>query len=134
MASYVLDTNVVAALMRGEGETEDRLLREKPNEVYLVQPVIAEVEYCLARLPRSRRRSELAKRFSLLAGLLPRAHWSDEVSQSFGSVKAELERLGQRIEDFDVAIAAHAIAIDATLATRNIAHFNRVSRLECESW
>ena len=64
MASYILDTNVVAALMRGEGETEDRLLREKPNDVYLVQPVIAEVEYGLARLPRSRRRSELAKRFS----------------------------------------------------------------------
>ena len=134
MASYVLDTNVVAALMRGEGEAEERLLHQRPNEVYLVQPVIAEVEYGLARLPRSRRRSELAKRFSLLAAVLPRAHWSDEVSQSFGSVKAELERLGQRIEDFDVAIAAHAIALDATLATRNIAHFKRVPRLECETW
>jgi tRNA(fMet)-specific endonuclease VapC len=134
MASYVLDTNVVAALMRGEGETEDRLLREKPNEVISSSRSWPKWNNTLARLPRSRRRSELAKRFSLLAGLLPRAHWSDEVSHSFGSVKAELERLGQRIEDFDVAIAAHAIALDATLATRNLAHSNRVSRLECESW
>jgi len=134
MASYVLDTNVVSALMRGDGEVEERLLRQQPNEVYLVQPVVAELEYGLARLPRSRRRSQLAKRFSLLAGVLPRAHWSDEVSRSFGSVKSELERIGRRIEDFDVAIAAHAIALDATLATRNLAHFSRVPQLECESW
>jgi tRNA(fMet)-specific endonuclease VapC len=134
MAAYVLDTNVVSALMRGDHEVEDRLLRQKPNEVYLVQPVVAEVEYGLARLPPSRRRSALTKRFSLIAGMLPRAHWSDEVSQSFGSVKSELERLGQRIEDFDIAIAAHAIAFDATLATRNLAHFGRVPRLACESW
>ena len=34
---------------------------------------------------------------------------SDEVSQAFGTIKARLERAGQRIEDFDVAVAAHAV-------------------------
>ena len=58
-SSYVLDTNVVSALMRGERDVEERLLRQQPNEVFLVQPVVAEVEYGLARLPRSRKRSEL---------------------------------------------------------------------------
>ena len=134
MAGYIVDTNVVSALMGGEDVVQERLLRERPNSVYLVQPVVAEVEYGLARMPNSRRRSALARRFRLLADLLPRAPWSDEVSQKFGLVKSELERLGRRIEDFDVAIAAHAIALDAILVTRNITHFKRVPRLTCELW
>jgi predicted nucleic acid-binding protein len=121
MASYVLDTNVVSALMRGDSAAEERLLRESPTSVYLTQPVIAEVRYGLARLPRSRRRAELTDRFELLASGLPRLDWSDEVSARFGALKAALEVSGARLEDFDLAIAAHALAVRAKLrATSSI--------------
>lgn len=134
MASYVLDTNIVSALMRGERNVQERLLRERPASVYLVQPVIAEVRYGLARLPRSRRRAALTERFELLAGALSRTNWSDEVSAHYGSVKAALELQGERLEDFDVAIAAHALSLGATLVTRNVKHFSRISDLKSESW
>lgn len=88
MASYLLDTNIVSALMRGEPKVQERLLQENPGSVYLAQPVIAEVRYGLARLPRSRRRAVLADRFELIAGALPRANWYDEVSARYGTVKA----------------------------------------------
>lgn len=134
MTSYVLDANIVSALMRGETETEERLLRESPTAVYLTQPVIAEIHYGLARLPRSRRRDGLTNRFELLVRALPRASWTDEVSARYGTVKAALETAGIRIEDFDVAIAAHALALGAVLATRNLKHFSRISELEVEGW
>ena len=51
---------------------------------------------------------------------------TDAVSQSFGSIKATLERRGTRIEDVDAAIAAHALALDATLVTANVDHMIRV--------
>jgi len=134
MTSYLLDTNIVSALMRGERAVEERLLKESPGSVYLAQPVIAEVRYGLARLPASRRRTALAERFELLAEVLPRANWSDEVSTHYGPVKAALELQGERLEDFDVAIAAHALVLDATLATRNTKHFSRIPDLKTESW
>lgn len=56
------------------------------------------------------------------------------MSERFGLVKAALERRGQRIEDFDAAIAAHALAEDAVLVTANAAHMLRVSGLKIEDW
>jgi predicted nucleic acid-binding protein len=31
-----------------------------------------------------------------------------------------------RLEDFDVTVAAHAVALDATLVTDNVTHMKRV--------
>ena len=47
-------------------------------------------------------------------------------------IKASLERKGLRIEDFDVAIAAHALANDATLVTGNVKHMAGVTELKLE--
>ena len=62
------------------------------------------------------------------------AEWTDEVSQMFGRIKATLERRGTQTEDFDAAIAAHALALDATLVTANVNHMIRVPGLRVEDW
>jgi len=102
--------------------------------VVVPQPVLAEVAYGIARLPASRRRESLAGRFELLSGELARIEWTDAVSEAFGRIKAVLEKRGQRIEDVDVAIAAHAAASGATLVTANLRQMARVPGLKVESW
>jgi tRNA(fMet)-specific endonuclease VapC len=96
--------------------------------------VLAEIAYGLERLPSSKRRAALQSRFELLAAELSRAAWTDEVSAAFGRIKAALERRGQRIEDFDAAIAAHAVATGATLVTANLGQLTRVPGLRVEDW
>jgi tRNA(fMet)-specific endonuclease VapC len=132
--TYILDTNAVSALMKGDAAMLDRLAMFGPAEVAIPQPVLAEIAYGLERLPRSRRRSALQARFDLVCAEIPRAEWTDAVSQAYGSVKATLERRGTRIEDFDAAIAAHALAVDATRVTANRDHMIRVRRLRIEDW
>jgi tRNA(fMet)-specific endonuclease VapC len=95
---------------------------------------VAEIEYGLSRLPPSKRRDRLRQRFDLFLGELPRADWSDEVSRAFGRAKADLEQQGVRIEDFDVAVAAHALAAEGILITDNVDHMKRVKGLELENW
>jgi tRNA(fMet)-specific endonuclease VapC len=85
-------------------------------------------------LPSSRRKRELERRLVTLLAALARAEWSDEVSRSFGNLKAELERRGERVDDFDLAIAAHAIVHDAAVVTRNTRHFVRIRSLRVEDW
>jgi len=131
---YILDTNAVSALMRGEEAMLRRLRSVEKPEIGVPQPVLAEIEYGLARLPRSRRRDRLRSRFQLLTEELPRAVWTDDVSVQFGLIKAELERRGTRIEDFDVAIAAHALAHEAVLVTADSSHMTRVRGLVVEDW
>ncbi len=130
----LLDTDTVSALMRGDEVTKSRLLTHRRTEVALPQPVVAEIEYGLARLPASRRRTRLIERWRLVSGELLRVEWTDEVSGAFGRVKAALEREGRPIEDFDIAIAAHAIVHNATLITSNLSYFERITGLAVEDW
>lgn len=131
---FVLDTNVVSALMKGDAGVVARLRRTEKGEVMIPQPVVAEIAYGIERLPRSRRRRVLQDRFDLLLSELPRVPWDDAVSGRFGQVKAALERRGRRIEDFDAAIAAHALAIDGVLVTANTDDMVRILGLRIEDW
>lgn len=131
---YVLDTNAVSALMKGNPAVVERLAATPPAHVAIPQPVVAEIAFGLERLPRSKRRTALQARFDLVCEEIPRAEWTDAVSHMYGRVKATLERQGTRIEDFDAAIAAHALAYDATLVTANIDHMARIPSLRIENW
>jgi tRNA(fMet)-specific endonuclease VapC len=131
---YVLDTNAVSALMKGDANVVQRLKRVPRADVSIPQPVIAEVAYGVARLARSKKREALLSRFDLLRSELGRAVWSDDVSDAFGAIKAELERRGERIEDFDAAVAAHAVAHGSVLVTANVRHMARVPGVEIEDW
>jgi tRNA(fMet)-specific endonuclease VapC len=130
----VLDTNAVSALMKGDPKIIERLKQRSKGEVSVPQPVLAEIAYGIERLPKSKRKAALQERFDLVRSELARSPWSDEVSESFGRIKAALEKKGQRIEDFDAAIAAHALAIGATLITANLDHMTRIPGLTVEDW
>jgi tRNA(fMet)-specific endonuclease VapC len=131
---YVLDTNAVSALMRGEARVIERLKAVARAEVGMPHPVVAEIAYGLQRLPRSKRRDALVSRFAAIKDEIQRLNWSDEVSEAFGAIKAALERRGERVEDFDAAVAAHALVEDAVLVTANVKHMTRVQGLEIEDW
>jgi tRNA(fMet)-specific endonuclease VapC len=52
----------------------------------------------------------------------------------YGRVRHELELAGKPIGAMDLLIAAHALALAATLVTDNLAHFQRISGLSVTSW
>ena len=131
---YVLDTNTLSFAMAGDPAVCESILSRSRTDVLLPQPVVAEVRYGLARLRKSQKRERLTRRFQVFLGELARAAWTDDVSRAFGSIKAELERAGVRLEDMDVAIAAHALALNATLVSDNVAHMGRIPELRIENW
>jgi tRNA(fMet)-specific endonuclease VapC len=120
--------------MKGAPAVVDRLAATEPGDVGIPQPVVAEIAYGIERLPRSKRRRTLQGRFDLICSELQRVEWTDAVSHTYGRIRASLERRGTRIEDFDAAIAAHALALGATLVTSNVDHLARVPGLRVEDW
>lgn len=131
---YLLDTNAVAALMRAEPRALERLLALPRSSVTLPEPVAAEIAFGIARLPSSKKKAALASRWRLFSDQLGRAPWTGRVSTVFGDVKAALEKQGKLIDDFDIAIVAHAIVYEATLVTHNAKHMARVPGLITEDW
>lgn len=52
------------------------------------------------------------------------------IMAEFGKIKADLEIKGERLDDFDLLIAATAIVNNLTLVTRNSKHFKRIKDLK----
>jgi tRNA(fMet)-specific endonuclease VapC len=130
----VLDTMTVSYLMKGDPYAVGRLEACSRTQVGIPQPVVGEIAFGLERMQKSKRKALLEARFRLILSEVLRVEWTDEVSLHFGSVKAFLERSGQPLEDFDIAIAAHALARDATLVSSNLQPMKRIPNLQLESW
>jgi predicted nucleic acid-binding protein len=57
-----------------------------------------------------------------------------ESTQIFGMLKSQMERKGTRLDDFDLAIAATALAHNLILVTNNLNHFKRIAGLKLANW
>lgn len=100
---FVLDTNALSALMKGEPKAVARLLIAcARSDVALPEPVAAEIAYGIARLPVGKKRSLLQARFQFFREELDSASWTSNVSEHFGEVKAALEKRGTLVEALDV--------------------------------
>lgn len=132
---YVLDTTAFSAAMRKDEGLLSLLKSYRPGDIVTVPPVVAEIHYGIERLDSSSKKCLLLKseqdRLLSLIRLVP---WSPKSSENFGKIKADLERRGKLIDDFDIAIAAIALAHKCGVITANLSHFRRVKNLECKGW
>jgi len=128
----VLDTNTVSALMKGHPAIAARMIATTRADVGITQVTVAEIEFGLRYLPASRRRRLLQEQWNVISPELMRLPWDDQVSRAFGERKARFERAGKRMSDFDLAIAAHAIAHGAIIVTADEG-FDRLG-IRRENW
>ncbi len=55
-------------------------------------------------------------------------------AEILGRLKSEYEIQGQRLDDFDLVIAACALTHGLILITNNEKHFRRIEGLQIENW
>jgi tRNA(fMet)-specific endonuclease VapC len=132
---FVLDTSAFSAVMRRESGLINHLRTLPPGNVKTVPSVVAEIQYGLERIENSSRRFQLlnAEKEKWLS-VIDVLDWTPEASTNFGRIKADLERRRMIIDDFDIAIAAIALAHDCGVITDNIKHFERVENLTTRTW
>ncbi len=132
---YVLDTTAFSAAMKHDSDLFNLLANYRPGDVVTAPPVVAEIQYGINRLENSSKKYHLlsSERDRLLS-IISILTWTPESSEQFGKIKAELERQGDIIDDFDIAIAAIALAHMCGVITANLNHFRRINDLESQSW
>ena len=132
---YVLDTTAFSAVMRKDAALLGILKGCQPSDIVTVPPVVAEIQYGIKRLQKASKKVLLLKaerdRLLSVITVLP---WLSEASKKFGEIKAILERRGNIIDDFDIAIAAIAISHKCGVLTANLRHFERIKGLETKCW
>jgi tRNA(fMet)-specific endonuclease VapC len=129
---YLLDTNVVSHIMQGrDGTLLARLTQLSVGQVLISSVTLAELEYGLHRRGQPERLRSALTQILLRMDVLP---WDEAVARCYGELCSTLEAQGINLSDFDMMIAAHAVAVDATLVSRDKAFAQMPGRLQLEVW
>jgi tRNA(fMet)-specific endonuclease VapC len=131
VAGYLLDANIVSRLMHAPvGPLSQRIARAGEGNVFTSAIVAAELAYGGVKNPSARLAAALATVFAELE-IKP---FDADAVQPYARLRHRLERMGTPIGANDMLIAAHALAVDATLVTDNEREFARVEGLQLENW
>ncbi len=128
----MLDTNVASHVIRGDSpEITERLASIPIAQVAISTVTEGELLYGLARRGYPPRLSERVRQFLLRVEVLA---WDRAVAQAYGDLRASCETRGATLSALDMMIAAHAVATDAVLVTRDKAFARVSSQLKTDDW
>ena len=135
----ILDTNVLSALMRIAPEAQIvRWLDHQPAEsIWITAITLFETRLGLALLPKGRRRQLLELAFDRLLeeDLENRVlDFDSAAATEAAALAAARQRAGRTVDMRDTQIAGIALARRATLATRNVRHFEDLSVTVIDPW
>lgn len=132
---FMLDTNIISHLMRDARGIVAQRARASIAEgkvKMLCTSVVVQSELLFGLSKRPSERLQFA--YELEMARLEVFALDAATAPHYANVRAHLERQGTPIGGNDIFIAAHALALNATLVTDNEEEFRRVPGLSVENW
>jgi len=128
----LLDTDIcIYAINRKRPEALSRVRGYPVGEVGISAITYAELRFGVANSARVEENMDRLERFLLPLEIVP---FDAEAARHYGQLRHELKRAGCPIGSNDLLIAAHALALAATLVTNNVRQFARIDGLRVERW
>lgn len=131
MQLFMLDTNAVSEIMKGNSIMDARVLQLDAAEWCISAITHSEICFGLALRSGATKLARAADAFFDIATTKP---WDASAAKTHGVLRARLRQAGTPIGDFDEMIAAHALSLNAVLVTANTRHFERIGGLAIENW
>ena len=126
----MLDTNTASHLLWQHPVVVRRVVSATMASLCLSAITTAELLLGLAKRPHAVRLRRAVQELLRRVDTLP---WDIGVAESYGTMRAELERGGRSLGHLDLLIAAHAQSVGAVLVTNDRA-FRQVASLTVEDW
>jgi toxin FitB len=135
----LLDTNVLSALMRQKPDTEviQWLDRQPRTSVWTTAITVFEIRFGLQVMTTGKRQSLLLAAFDrLLNEMIEQriAHFDNAAAQQAADLMAARQKQGRSGELRDTMIAGIVLASHATLATRNVKHYDDIVSSVVNPW
>ena len=130
---YLMDTNVISHIMQGRDVKLLAKLSKLPiGQTAISSVTLAEIEYGIQRRGSPTKLRNALSQVMLHMDVLP---WDAAAVTCYGELCSSLETQGINLSDFDMMIAAHAVALKITLVSRDkaFAHIPK-QRLKLEVW
>jgi tRNA(fMet)-specific endonuclease VapC len=130
---YLMDTYVISHIMQGRDVKLLAKLSKLPiGQAAISSVTLAEIEYGIQRRGSPTKLRNALTQVMLHMDVLP---WDAVAATCYGELCSSLETQGINLGDFDMMIAAHAVALKITLVSRDkaFAHLPK-QRLKLEVW
>jgi len=128
---YLLDTNIVSALVRDPRGAVTKRLR-RAGEENLLTSIIVAAELRYGALKRGSPR--LLAQLEAVLGVLNVAPFDGPADVAYAQIRVQLEKGGIPIGGNDMLIAAQALSLECTLVSDNLREFERIRGLKVENW
>ncbi len=133
--NYLLDTNICIALINvSSSKVRSRFMQAaQHNATISTSSIVAhELWYGVAK---STMVAQNARALAVFLGSdIPVLDYTEQDAQAAGEIRAQLERKGKRIGEYDTLIAGQAFARSLIFVTANTREFQRVKGLAVEDW
>jgi len=128
---YLLDTNLLIELLRGNAYHLLDRLDERRGELGVSAITVAELDYWAAHAANP---AAMGADLDAMLGLVHVVPFDRDAARWAGQVRQRLTAAGTPIGPYDTLIAGHALALDVTLITHNTREFGRIPELALEDW
>lgn len=129
---YMLDTNIcIYAIKNKPKEVIERLKEHEPSEICISSVTYAELIHGVEK-SKAVNKNRIA--LTLLLADIEILPFDANAAESYGEIRAELERKGNPIGPLDMMIAGHAKSLGYTVVTNNTKEFERINGLRLENW
>ena len=128
---YLLDTDTIIYSLKSNPTVKKNL--EARIDVHMSLSVVTLMELYYGAYKSEKVASNLSK-IKIIEKSFEIIPTEREVVDIFGMIKADLERSGTPLDDFDLIIAACALTHNLTLVSNNTRHFERIPGLKLDNW
>ena len=128
----MLDTNICIYSIKHKPEQVFlRLQEHEPADICISSVTYAELVHGVEK-SQAIEKNRLA--LALLLSNIEILNFDANAAESYGKIRADLEKQGTPIGPLDMMIAGHAKSLNYTIVTNNTKEFNRVPGLKFENW
>jgi tRNA(fMet)-specific endonuclease VapC len=129
---YLLDTNTCIHYLNQRSQSViDRLNRIPENDIVVCSVVKAELFAGALKSQNPQKTLLTLSKFLARFNSLP---FDDKAAETYGGIRADLEKAGTPIGGNDLLIASIAVKNNLILVTHNTREFSRVAGLKLEDW
>ena len=130
MKQYLLDTNICIFAFKDEFGVKERMRQCGKKNCYVSDITVMELLYGAYKSAKREENLAIVNDFLKKVNVVPFAKAID----IFCKEKIRLEKLGRKLEDYDLLIGCAAKAQSLIMVTDNVKHFDRIEGIEVENW
>ena len=129
--SYLIDTNIIIYSIKGNSTVHNNFIKNEKIPKAISVITYGELLFGAKKSQNVEKNSAVVYR---IKELFPIIDIDKAIIETFSELKANSQKTGSIIDDFDLLIASTALTMNSILVTNNEKHFNKIKGLEIENW